>query len=678
MAADTPVVPPARPASSKFRENWGFLICLGTSALGVASGFAVFFLALEDQTPLRFFEILATATVLSIIVESLREIIDESGHARRESRPRWSSILVSLLIVGLSELFALGWHAFIGLYGTTDFEAATTILQGGALSASHASRSGLEWLASLWLVSGMALGGVLSFGIERSNKPLGERMGTGAAMGGIVGALLAPLVLLAYVLFVNLLQGLYLLAVKPQDWLANFHTLQHATSGLGVPGMVIGGILWVADQALTFLGHVTDRAPLIVVALIIGGGIYGIREKAGPLAWVVLFCGIALTMTPLLPAVGGLFLLLVRTGLIWAIPGVVLGALVPLLERPAEVPKWWSSVAFAAAVMLLVITAARFEGRWWLLVPAAGILATGIFVWRTGQVEACWPMLAVSVATIVCGAVMAMQHFATFGGVLGNAYDLSHLPDRIAINIPPDTSTLAQGPSITDIVRQSNLGKPFKILTNSSKDEILASEVKRLRADNADLSTLGPQVEKLTPNTARWQATFAQLQTRMAPYWSGTSQTSPPFKQQLGDVIDVQKTLTTLDGDATKELAATSSLKKAVEDIQRREDDQTVGVLSTLTTPLTEWQQLQVDVWRKSQQLLTRLTPYEQDLQAFLGAPESGGLEQFKARFTAFANDTYLQVCRWLELGLAGSFGFWTTLGLLAGWALLRGDAQHA
>jgi hypothetical protein len=666
MVTETTAAPHAVPRPASPRGGRALAACLVTAGLGVLSGFAVFFLALEDQTQLRFFEILGTATLLSIVVEWLREVIDEDGRERAQRGPRWSGILVSLLIVGLSELFALGWHAGISLYGTDDFNAAVTIIEGGTQSPTYAPLSGLLWLGILWLVSGMALGAALSFTIGRSMKSVRERMSSGALTGCLVGGLLAPIALLAFLLIVNFGHGVVLLVFQPADWTANFHILQASVSTMGTPGLVIGAVLWVADQALTFLGRFTDRAPLIVVALMIGGGIIGIREKAGPIAWLGVFAGIALTMTALVPSLGGLFLLLVRTGLIWAIPGIVLGALVPLLERPAEVPKWWSSVAFAAAIMLVVITASRLEGRWWLLVPAAGVFATGIFVWRTGQVQACWPMLAVSVATIVCGVVIALQHFATFGAVLSDTYDLSHLPDRISIAFPADTSAASATASITDIVRQSGIGHPFP----DSKEiaATAAAEEKRRLDRAASLSDLGTKIDATSSRTAEWTDTLTDMQETMARHWSTTTDTStntstttdnpPAFRQRLADVVEVQRKLTELDKDVTKALAHTREIRTALDDVRKNADTDAVSAFS--------------------QQLSDRLTPYERDLEAFVvGTPERGGFQAFKAQFNAFAGGVYLDVCQWLELGLAGSFGFWTTLGLLAAWALRR-DAHAA
>ena len=91
MAESTGQSPaPAGPsASAEAQRNAAFVRCLGTGALGIASGFAVFFLLLEEaEKPLKFLLILLLATVLSVIVEHLREVI-ENRHGAEHSGSVW-------------------------------------------------------------------------------------------------------------------------------------------------------------------------------------------------------------------------------------------------------------------------------------------------------------------------------------------------------------------------------------------------------------------------------------------------------------------------------------------------------------------------------------------------------------------------------------------------------------
>ena len=144
---------------------------MATGFVGVASGFAVFFLTLDDGTPLQFLGILVVATLLSFLVEYLRELIDTTPEEYREHRSRSSKVIVSLLIVALAELFALGWHGAIASWGTSKFEAVTQIVMGGALSSDHTTAVILAGLIALWMVSGVSLAAVLAQGIGPSDAP---------------------------------------------------------------------------------------------------------------------------------------------------------------------------------------------------------------------------------------------------------------------------------------------------------------------------------------------------------------------------------------------------------------------------------------------------------------------------------------------------------------------------
>ena len=172
---------------------------MATGFVGVASGFAVFFLTLDDGTPLQFLGILVVATLLSFLVEYLRELIDTTPEEYREHRSRSSKVIVSLLIVALAELFALGWHGAIASWGTSRFEAATQIVMGGALSSDHTTAVILAGLIALWMVSGVSLAAVLAQGIGPSTRPIGQRIASGVGRGVVVGAVVAPTILCLFI-----------------------------------------------------------------------------------------------------------------------------------------------------------------------------------------------------------------------------------------------------------------------------------------------------------------------------------------------------------------------------------------------------------------------------------------------------------------------------------------------
>ena len=657
-----------------------------TGCVGVASGFAIFFLTLDDDSPLQLVVILLTATLLSLVVEYLRELIDTTPEEHRAHRSRSSKLVVSLLIVALAELFALGWHAVIASWGTRKFDAAARIVMGGALSSSHATATMLTFLVLVWMVSGVALAAALARGIGTSTRPLGQRIASGAGRGVVVGALVAPAILCVVIVGGFALEGVRLLLREPDTWRHNFHVVQEAVGSIGgAPGAFLHLVFLAADKVLSVLGDGNRWAPLIVVVTLVGGGIAALRKDVNWLGVALLAIGAGLVMSPLLPGLGRMALVLVRTAVIWALPGAVLGALVPLLERPAALHRWWSLVAFVAAVVLIVLTAARLDGRWWLIAPALGIIATGAFIWRTGRVDVCWPVLAICVATIVCGLVIALQQFATFAGVLGTLYDLRSMPSRIS-SLRTVNSTQAESLDtvISDLskalARQlpANLNTLEWALPATSPEAAAARGREQTRVASNQLASLPESTRTFVPHGAEWQRSFEEITGKTADCLRRDEhEGTQGFGGRLSDIVCTQGRLAEVDAGARQELKVSRELASAIDKARQPVDTLSVRQwVSAGPAGLEDWQIAEAEVWRRSQALLEPLRTNERTLEAVLGEPVNGqpasGLTAFKASFDVEATEAYATVSRYLELGLAGSFGFWSTLGLLAGWARYR------
>ena len=657
------------------------LICVGTGGLGVISGFALFFLILvEGDEPLKFFLIFGVATGLSLIIEFLREVIDPAHESAGPPRSLWAGVFVSLVIVGLSELFALASHSVISIYGGPDFSATVEILLGGALSAAHASNHELVWLIGVWMASGMALAGGLSRGIGRSDGPLAARIRSSAVRGALWGAVVAPAILLLYLLVIDTAQALGVFVNHPDIWRHNLHALEDTIVQLsGIARPVASAIFWVVNHAIFLLGEDTV-GPLLIVAAMIGGSIWAIRRDGGAFWWVVLVLAIAMVMAPMLPSIGSITLLLIRTGMIWALPGAAIGGLVPLLERPSAARRWWSVVAFTAAGVLIVLTMARLEGRWWLLLPAAGIVAAGYFVWQTGRVEACWPVLAVSVATIVCGLTMAMQTFATFGGVLNNLYDLGHLPDRLAGVLPPPVHKPPPD-AFEEVARLA--GAHATQLNKAIAEGMGAATANAGRMELVDvalashyLDDLAAKVEPLPPDDQPGARELADLRAEvdsLEPVSAGPA-SAGQFTSRLQRIIDVQTRVRALETNVRRKLATVHTFATSLDAIRRPYDNDAVKALKDRDpASLDKLEAGEQYVLSRSQPLLDLLDRRRQSLEHLLGSVDaSGSVLACKADAARIANEAYTLVCSWLELGLAGSFGFWATLGLLAGWAIER------
>ena len=450
----------------------------------------------------------------------------------------------------------------------------------------------------------------------------------------------------------------------------------------GAPGAFLQVIFLAADSALSLLGDGNRWAPLMVVVALFGGGIAALRKDVNWLGAVLLAIGVGLVMAPLLPGLGRMVLMLVRTAVIWALPGAVLGALVPLLERPAALHRWWSVVAFAAAVVLIVLTAARLDWGLWLIAPALGIIVTGAFIWRTGRVDVCWPVLAISVATIVCGLVIALQQFATFTGVLGTLYDLHSMPSRISSLRAVDSTqadSLAQ--VIDDFSKALKRQRPADLnnVSASSPEAAAARGREQARIASKQLASVPESARTFVPGLAEWQRQFQQIREKSADCFCRDKKEAQGFGQRLSDIVCTQGLLADVDAGVRSELKTWRDLASVIDNARQPVDTLEVRQwVSADPAGLEDWKIAEADVWRRSQVWLDSVKTNERALVALLGEPADGhpasGITAFKVSFDVEATEAYAAVSRYLELGLAGSFGFWTTLGLLAGWALYRRD----
>ncbi|HEX9872677.1 MAG TPA: hypothetical protein VGC99_29570 [Candidatus Tectomicrobia bacterium] len=113
----------------------------------------------------------------------------------------------------------------------------------------------------------------------------------------------------------------------------------------------------------------------------------------------------------------------------WAVPGLVLGGLAPLLRRPSQLPWIWSPLAFGTAVVCMVL--ARAPHRFWLLGPALILVAASVWFWfrRRDRLEDLWPLLAMCGALIAFGLTTAV-HKVTSLGVYAHLNTVINSPRR--------------------------------------------------------------------------------------------------------------------------------------------------------------------------------------------------------------------------------------------------------
>jgi len=109
---------------------------------------------------------------------------------------------------------------------------------------------------------------------------------------------------------------------------------------------------------------------------------------------------------------------------VWAVPGLLLGGLVPLLKRAGRNPQSWAFIGYGAAALLIV--ARILIGVRWPIIPAVLALISGLLFQRGMPVKQFWPFAALSVALGVSGAMSVWQEF-TFSGVLIRLHRIDEL-----------------------------------------------------------------------------------------------------------------------------------------------------------------------------------------------------------------------------------------------------------
>src|SRR6266852_1270649 len=92
-------------------------VCIFTGVFGVTSGYAVFFLLLEESAhPLKFVGALGVAAVLSLIFEFVHHLID---HGDKELSRHFSvsRVIISLSMLAMAEFFVMASHSTVMLHG---------------------------------------------------------------------------------------------------------------------------------------------------------------------------------------------------------------------------------------------------------------------------------------------------------------------------------------------------------------------------------------------------------------------------------------------------------------------------------------------------------------------------------------------------------------------------------
>jgi hypothetical protein len=181
------------------------------------------------------------------------------------------------------------------------------------------------------------------------------------------------------------------------------------TGRLYSPLIVVGVVIACAAAAAAYL---KTWQPLTITASVVGA------------VWIVFM--LLVFLAPLFNSEDGfgrVYVAMIMTAVIWAIPGLIIGSLVPLLRRLAEVPRWfWPSIALSIAALLAGLTIIRLNldanvgALLWLIVPCLALLLWAWFAsYRGVNADRDWLFLAVLCGTLTCCATGTLQQVTTLG-----------------------------------------------------------------------------------------------------------------------------------------------------------------------------------------------------------------------------------------------------------------------
>jgi hypothetical protein len=424
------------------RKTRFFLIAAVCGALGVASGYALFLISDEILgKPLHFFVALLGAAFVSYIIEWLRDLI-RHGEIEVESHPIIRSI-GTFVVVLLFELFIAGFEAGLKLGSGALRNAANSLLGDDA-----ASIEGIPWtvvlVAGMWIVAGALLAGWLSLQIGRDeDKTTARHVLRSSRWGTIGGLVIAPAII-----------GLYILGGRTLVTLQYFVTTTPTTTARYVDLATLlqvshnNGFFVVLDLPVELLRVAANRSlPLfwfcylglfLVIAVLLA--LQKRWTDRGFLTTLIFFLLLGLLFGALNPIVRSIWAVLTQLmhhdslfnlldavflgAVVWAIPGLLLGGLVPLLKRAGRNPQSWAFIGYGAVALLIL--ACLLTQHVWPLIPAVIALFSGLLFHRGMPVKEFWPFAALCVAIGISGAMSVSQKL-TFSGVLLNLHHIDEL-----------------------------------------------------------------------------------------------------------------------------------------------------------------------------------------------------------------------------------------------------------
>ncbi len=661
--------------------------CALTGAFGIASGFAVFLLWLEEisQGPVRFVVALGVAVLVSFVFESLREELEE--HQRPWRAPRF---LVLVVLLTMAELFIMGFHSTVALT-TARLRDTLEFLLGDVV----------EWhamgIVGVWLV----LGGAIAVGLGATifhaaceipegeplswEKPMvwARPMLISAVRGGLTGAVAGPLCMLLYLFGVRLVREYFWILREPEKW---HQHLEGAAQRAADPGgwswlvwPVIQGIQ-LLDGAFSVFGRFGPLLTLLtfVVLLVITG-----KRRASRTFFVIVVALVIVYGTPLVAEAGRALRLAGLMAYVWAVPGALLGALTPWLKRPSGYPRLWGVVAFGAAGILVVASLAI---HWFFAAPAVAFATVGYWFSQGVQVEQYWAALALCVATNVFGATHLVNR-ADFFHIQRDSFEVTQAslngfavrpkisPQLEAVLrkaldpgqfVVPDPS-IFQSPLFApgSGIGSSYLNQWEQLIT--PPETWMSKDLEALRADRKRVAEADAactrQLEELRVMRDRVELDKLEIpKLRTLEYHErhkALKELATRATAAIARNLEILAgTVKTLDEEGKRSMPGRAMYPAGL--------GLTPAALAMVQDVLTERGLAQSD----RQKLIERLRQVKtRDEQ--LGEP----LSQLKKAVEDEAARLHSMVLRAFEVSLTASSGFWVTLGLLASWSIRRHES---
>ena len=669
-------------------------LCTALGAWGVLSGFAIF-LKVQEEAEVKaatlpaFIVALLIASIVAFISERISGLIEESSshdeHASivsanpdRRFVPR---LVAGICMLALFELFVTAWHSLAesGFHGQLQHLINNAVLPA---TENKSDRLDLTLMVLLWMTMGSVIAGILGWFVFNLAGRFAVRARWGMLAGVLAGAIGAPILVSVYVLVVRSADGIVFFARKNDAWLNTIEALgeQHKDSILAAALALV--------QLLGLIWRIRYAGPLLVLAVFAGVVVAARRWRWA--LYPAAFLSVGLVMgfaAPLFADTGAQFWQIpALAALVWLFPGAILGALAPRLRNPSENLGAWGVLSFVAAGLLLLVRYLTLaENSVWYAIVA--VTVSGLVLLRSRRIQDYWPLVALIVAMLVTGVNM-LAH-ATFFNVFEGVYAANSLPPWVDRALERELN-----PGVRKMLGEL-LGQQDYLRLQDALEATRATELDQ--QPKAITAVLGKLDEaELNILDRRWRDEHWQMGL---PFFSlpATVQSNDKdladgvddlqrlgYQQQLvkmdGLVAEAHRRLSlmpagpalppmTFDGHVVKPFPGCQSgyidrrcalvvLQAAL--TERREDLQLLFEQHAVSDHLMRHVSPLVDSAGNAGQQLRQL----EDLRAQMEERRKAAEDKLKWR------DDHVELH--LEMSLAGSLGFWVTVGLLAGWALLR------